>query len=38
MVIAAKEGDLLLGQSFLSKLPAWTIDYKRSTLLISTSR
>ncbi len=32
------EGDLLLGQSFLSKLPAWTIDYKRSALLISTSQ
>jgi peptidoglycan hydrolase-like protein with peptidoglycan-binding domain len=33
--VAPAEGELLLGQSFLSKLPAWTINYKRSTLLIS---
>lgn len=32
--VSPVQGDLLLGQSFLSKLPSWTIDNKQHALLI----
>jgi clan AA aspartic protease (TIGR02281 family) len=32
--VVPMEGDPLLGQSFLSKLPAWTIDNERHTLVL----
>jgi hypothetical protein len=35
--VAPVQGHLLLGQSFLSQLPAWTIDYKQQTLVIGGS-
>jgi predicted aspartyl protease len=35
--VAPVEADLLLGQSFLSRLPAWTIDNRRSALVLSTA-
>jgi clan AA aspartic protease (TIGR02281 family) len=34
-VTTGKGGDLLLGQSFLSQLPPWTIDYKQHALVIN---
>lgn len=34
-VLVPGEGDPLLGQGFLSKLPAWTIDNKRQAFVIS---
>jgi clan AA aspartic protease (TIGR02281 family) len=33
-VLSVDKGDPLLGQSFLSKLPAWTIDNKRHVLVL----
>jgi uncharacterized protein len=33
--VASGKGDPLLGQSFLSKLPAWAIDNQRSVLVIN---
>jgi len=35
--VAPVQGHLLLGQSFLSQLPAWMIDYKRHALVIGGS-
>lgn len=35
--VAPVQGHLLLGQSFLSQLPAWTIDYKQHALVIGGS-
>jgi gag-polyprotein putative aspartyl protease len=35
--IAPAEGPLLLGQSFLSRLPSWAIDNKRNLLIIGTA-
>ncbi len=35
--VAPVQGQLLLGQSLLSQLPAWTIDYKQHALVISSS-
>jgi hypothetical protein len=36
--ITSAQSDSLLGQSFLSKLPAWTIDNRRHTLVLSDER
>jgi TPR repeat protein len=33
--VAPVKGDPLLGQSFLSKLPSWTIDYQRNLLVFN---
>src|SRR4051812_17863177 len=33
--VSPARGEPLLGQSFLSQLPPWTIDYRRNTLVIN---
>jgi hypothetical protein len=33
--VSPARGEPLLGQSFLSKLPPWTIDYRRNTLVVN---
>src|SRR4051812_43065014 len=33
--VSPAKGDPLLGQSFLSRLPPWTIDYRRGTLVVN---